>query len=196
MSTGWQAFLRNRYVSLLFDTSVVTAWALWAFRDRSSDDVAACTLVVMISLLVWLEFLTRLGPPVGRWLKRRFGSVTKLSSPTLSASPSFPLKVMARIVLIVLILFLACTVYGIGFLTAAALLRMSPLTWAVETTLRVGIILVETGIVMLLILIVTLLAGALLSVVSWSDLITWIRQGLSRFWIPGSLGEAIKSQDY
>ncbi len=183
-STGWRVSA-NRYVSVLFDTFFVTAWALWAFRDRSTDDVAACTLVVMISILVWLEVLIRgLVPPLNKWVKQQRAITLRPEQ-----SVSRPVKVVASIVLVALVLFLVCEVYGVAFVIAAAALRMT-LTWAVEKTLRAGVALLITGLLMLLLLVLTLVA-ATLAAIPWSELLSRITR--TRFWIPGGLGEAIKS---
>ena len=85
MSRFW-LLITNRYFTLITEGICVALWASLIFRRRSADEVVACTLVVMISLMIWGEILTRIVRQFGKYFNRRFGPFVNPPQPAQPAS--------------------------------------------------------------------------------------------------------------
>jgi len=135
--SGWLPLLTNRYLFLLCETYLVAVWAALVFRQRSSDEVIAVTLVVVICLMFWGELLNRLIPRVTNWFS---GYITRTFGPTgpieLPVRPA--LKASGWSVVIALISFVVAEVYASGLVISAAVLSAGSLAWASSEALSAG----------------------------------------------------------
>jgi len=165
----WRVLLKNRYLSLLIETALISKWAAFAFRQHSTDEVVACILVVMICSIVWQEVLDHLIPAAGEWFSRyrkeRFGSATAPERPVLPL-----IKIAGWSVAIALALFLIGELYAIVFLISATVFSFSSLNWAFVGALHAGIFVGSIGVAFLLLATMIVVAAVILSLVSFSDL--------------------------
>ena len=171
--SGWLDLLTNRYLFLLCETCLVAMWAELVFSERSSDEVVASILVVMISLMFWGEALNRLIPPAtarfGSYISRRFGSADAVEPsmrPSLTAS--------GWSVVIALVSFVVAEAYAGGLLISAGVFSASSLGWASAEALRAGVVLGAAGIALLFLAGAIVTGAIVLSVFSFSDLSTRI----------------------
>lgn len=178
MKPKQQTFLTNRYVSLLIETGCVTTWALWVFRTRSTDEVAGGALVVMITIVVVGEMLTRILPPIAKWIN---SSLFKSAPPDREAgktTASFPLSVRVAGVSTVaaLIVFVLAEAYGLAFLLSVPLLKLSALDWAIGPTFVASLALISLGIIALVLATVAVLCALFSAIISWPDLTIRLRR--------------------
>jgi hypothetical protein len=169
----WLHWLTNRYLFLLCETCLVAVWAALVFRQRSSDEVVAVTLVVVICLMFWGELLNRLIPRMTNWFS---GYITRTFGPTkpieLPVRPA--LKASGWSVVIALISFVVAEVYASGLLISATVLSAGSLAWASGEALSAGVVLGVAGVALLLLATTVVIAAIVLSVFSFTDLSTRI----------------------
>lgn len=165
--------LANRHLFLLVETCLVAVWAALVFRQRSSDEIVASILVVMICLMFWGEVLNRLIPPAikrfGGYMTKRFGSANRAELPMRPA-----LKASGWSVVVALVSFVVTEAYASGLLISAAVFSANSLSWASGEALSAGVVLGVAGIALLILAMTVVIAATVLSVFSFSDLSTRI----------------------
>jgi hypothetical protein len=158
---------RSKWIALLIEAGVVTAWSLWTFADRSTDEVSSAALVVMITFVVWGEVLRLTCLPIGGWIRTNVR--VEVNQPPPDRANVIFASVLAWALVGAVVTFLFCEAYGTSFLIASQMFPAFGLAWAYHQTFVFGARLVAIGAVILLIGIVIVILGlfAFASVASW-----------------------------